>query len=68
MFEKGKVYKTVEGKPAKILWVSSSQSETQSMFVLHNSYTKAEDVLEHDLDGIYMRVMPDFNLTTEEYK
>lgn len=67
MFEKGKVYKTLSGKPAKILWVYTFRSGGSGLVVLHCPYTTEEKVLQHRVDGIFSEIFDYYNLTTEEY-
>lgn len=55
MFEVGKVYETVEGKPAKVLWIQSDictrlgnyNQKFKLMYVLHGAYTALEGVRVH---------------------
>ncbi len=70
VFEKGKVYKTVAGKPAKVLWLASEKSKLiyGLMCVVHGSYTERELILFHDREtGKYSDELLEYNLTTELY-
>ena len=71
MFERGKVYKTAEGKPAKILWVFSSMSGNKGLVALHDAYSEYECVLQHLLSGRCFNddIIDDpmCDLTEEEY-
>ena len=75
MFQKGKVYKTVKGTPAKILWITSPQSGWKEMWVLHQAYTEDETILFHNLEGVNLESLRFdathgddlYNLTVEFY-
>lgn len=64
-FEKGKVYKTREGHPAKILWIDTNDG---TLYVLHQPYTKEEGVLLHEPSGKFSDVLPELDLTEEIYE
>lgn len=70
-FEIDKVYKTVEGKPIRILWIYSRNAEHKergTLVALHEPYTRFENIIHHDADGRFSDTLPQFNLTNEEYK
>lgn len=68
MFEKGKIYKTVEGKPAKVLWVAYGKQYPQAMWVLHNAYSDKETVLYHNAEtGHFSELLKEYNLVEEFY-
>lgn len=61
MFEVGKVYETVSGNPAKVLWIQTDQCtrlggynpKFKIMYVLHFAYNAKEGVYTHFLkDGV----------------
>mgnify|MGYP001564625449 CR=1 FL=1 len=72
MYKVGKVYKTIGGTPAKILWVDSTvfqsynPSAIPKIYVLHQPYTRREIVLQHNLDGV-MPALNLYDLTPIEY-
>lgn len=82
MFEVGKVYKTLAGSPAKVLWVYSLQSlhlagisqELRTMYVLHEAYGARELVVCHAYSNgkcTSCAMSPEsacsYDLTMEEY-
>lgn len=69
MFEKGKVYKTTSGRPAKVIWVAPPTSELSGyMCVLHYAFTKQECVFLHfSRDGKYFENETVDDLTEELY-
>ena len=69
MFVKGRVYKTVSGNPAKVLWIAPYDADLHGyMCVLHGAYTQSECVLLHLSDsGIYFGEASVDDLTEELY-
>lgn len=69
MFEKGKVYKTKSGRPAKVIWVAPNRSQLSGfMCVLHYAFTDEECVfLHHTKDGRYFQNETVDDLTEELY-
>ena len=69
MFVKGKVYKTVNGDPAKVLWIAPRICELYGyMCVLHGAYTLSESGFLHMSDsGQYFGEASVDDLTEELY-